>query len=346
MEHQAALTRGGEVAAAPIWDAARRALKVQIFGAGGAVGRELTAALLAGGHSPANLSLYGRSGRSMPWRGGVLRISPIPADLSFADLAFLCTPAEFSRRLAPHLTTRGTRVVDLSGAFRTRPEVPMLAPTIRDEAVGAFTQIVTLPSRYAAAVARPLWALEQALGISEVVVHALLSAASGGAGGVLRLRRELEERAEGIAAHPCTGMVGNVRAAVGEVDPQGLSEVEREIESTLIRLLARADLSCEVSAVQTDVERCDAFACSVIVRETASPAKVREILGATAGIELTEDPGGPSARSALGSDLVQVGRIRAGSRGVSSLCFFATGDQLRLGVATAALSAAAHLPLG
>jgi aspartate-semialdehyde dehydrogenase len=330
----------------PIWDAAHRALTIQIFGAGGAVGRELTAEFLAVGHPPARLALYGRRGRSMPWSGGVLRISPIPADLSYAELAFLCTPPEFSRRLAPHLTSRGTRVIDLSGAFRTRPDVPMVAPLFRDEPLGAFTQMITLPSRFAAVPARPLLLLEKAVGLEEVVLHAMLSAASGGAGGVLRLRREIEERAGGVTPHPATGMVGNLRAAVGEVDGDGRSVIEKEIESSLTRLLARSDLPLEVDAVETDVERCDAYSLSVRTRGPISPLEARRILGAAPGIELTEDPGGPSARSALGSDVVQVGRIRAGSRGVSSLCFFATGDQLRLGAAAAALSAALRLPLG
>jgi hypothetical protein len=59
---------------------------------------------------------------------------------------------------------------------------------------------------------------------------------------------------------------------------------------------------------------------------------------------LRDDPHGPRPRECAGTDPVHVGRIRAGSRGKRSLCFFAVGDQLRKGAALNALQVAGALP--
>jgi len=340
--------RQREEEAGPIlaWDAAHRGLRVQVFGAGGAAGREITAALLARGHPRARLSLFGRRGRSLDWRGESVRISPVPAQLAWAELAFLCTPPDVAARLAPVLTRAGTRVIDLSGAFRARADLPLVAPEIDPGELGAFTQLVALPSRSASVLVRPLWALERAVGLEEVVCTALFSAAAVGGREILELRSELEARQEGEEAHASTGLVANVRSVPGAAVAGGDAVAELELAGELGRLLHRPDLPMDLTGLRTDVERCDAFVLALRTRDPVTPAGAAEALAAFPGIQVEEGPEGPAARSCVGSDLVHVGRIRAGSRGATSLCCFAVGDQLRLGAANAALLAASILPVG
>ncbi|MEW6072313.1 MAG: Asd/ArgC dimerization domain-containing protein [Planctomycetota bacterium] len=331
----------------PVWDATHRRLRIQVFGAGGAAGRELVAALLAAGHPPGGLSLYGRRGRSLPWRNGVLRISPVPSELAFAELAFLCTPPAVAARLAPILVARGTRVIDFSGTGGGRRDVPIVAPGIRSGELGAFTVHVGLPTRSAAVAIRPLWALERAVGLEEIVGTVLYSCAAEGALGILERREELAalERGE-EEPHPHLGRIGNVLSLVGGPRADGRSGAEAELARDLGALLRRADLSIALTGLLGDVERVDVFAFSLRTRHPLEAVQAAEILAAAPGVVVQEELGGPSAREAAGSDLVHVGRIRAGSRGAASLCFVAVGDELRLGVANAGLWTASLLPLG
>ena len=321
------------VTPAPVtWDSSRHGLRVEVYGAGGALGREVACALLAAGHSPARLSLFARSARKLSWRGREVQIAPIPSMLQQADVAFLCTPARVTRVLAPHLAMCGTRSLDLSGAFRGETEVPLVLDGVNAQELGAFTELVAMPLRSSALLARVLCVLEREVGLGDVDVLAVLSAASWGARGILELRAELLELGQ-------TGPLENGRA--GNLLP--VNDAGEEIVQDVRRLLGRPDLLFDASAVVGDLERCDFFAVRTLLYSSLDPADAAELLAADHALEVVAEETVAAASSAVGSPRVHVARIRAGSRGPRSLCFFVLGDQLRAGAA-AALRVAARLP--
>lgn len=335
------------------WDAARRRLRVQVFGATGGAGRELVKMLLAAGHPRERLALYARRPVALEWKGTTLAVDAPPADPVAGDLAFLCTPPLAARFLAPKLVQRGARVVDLSGAFRGDPEVPLVVPEVNGGSVGLFTQLVSAPDATSAVTSLPLFALERAFGLREVAVTSLEGASGVGLDGLFRLRRELEngrcygagvERGGGASPFPAP-LVSNLIPAIGDVDPEGWSSKERRFVAEIRRLLARSDLPVEVTAVQVPVERCHAVSVAVRLSRAAPPEACAEAIAAVPGVRVDTDPYGPRPRECTGTDLVHVGRIRAGARGAGSLCFFAVGDQLRKGAALNALQVASQLPV-
>ncbi len=328
---------------APLWDATHGSWRVAIFGAGGAVGRELAGALLAAGHQPSRLSLYARTSRTVEWRGERLVIEPLPLAPPRSELAFLCLPPQLASDLAPLLASRGTRVVDLSGGLRRNAQVPLVLDEISAEGLGAFTDMVALPRRSTALIAPPLALLDRTVGLAEVDLFCILSAASGGARGMLSLRAEMAELGKrgGVPAFGETSRAGNLHPALATHD--GL-DAEREIGEELRRLLRRPDLLLDVSAVEADLERCDAFAVKLILHGELSPQSAGQILSRSGAIQVEWDERGPIPANCAGSPRVHVGRIRSGSRGGRSLCFFAAGDQLRAGAVQAALRVAARLP--
>ncbi len=331
------------------WDAAHRSLSVQVYGAAGAVGRELVAALLKHGHPARGLALFGRHARTLGWQGLELAVRPVPPTLLPARLAFLCTPPEVARQLAQALLAQGTRVIDLSGGHRWRRDVPMVEPGINMNGLGTFTQLVTLPGRTSALVARPLWALERAAGLAEVVCTVLRSSASEGTRGMLELRRQLQGAA--AAGPPVHGLAealpawaGNLIPAAGDPLLEGSCAAESEIVWDLRQLFLRPDLPVDVSAVQVGVERCDGFALTVLLKRPLTPAGAAQAMAAVAGLRVVGSATGPTAADCVRSEEVHVGRIRTGSRGPASLSFFAVGDQLRMGAVLSALEVAARLP--
>src|SRR5215469_5372398 len=96
--------------------------KVGIVGYRGYSGAELVRILERHGHVEPILLEHREESASSPWRHpqgpAVLPCDPEMIKKEGLALVFLATPPEVSMELAPPLLAHGTRVVDLSGAFR------------------------------------------------------------------------------------------------------------------------------------------------------------------------------------------------------------------------------------
>lgn len=314
-----------------------RAWNVAVVGATGAVGRELLQLLADSGHPRERIRCFGRSD-VLPLEEG-----------SRVDLAFLCTPSAVSFELAPRLAEQGTRVVDLSSAFRMDPEVPLVIPEINGALLDAGPRLVANPNCTTAIAALPLAVLDSAAGLEEVVVVSYQAASGAGRAGLGALDAELREavgltRPAGTEESPFPATLAlNVIPGVAEPDESGATGEERKIVAELQKILSRPDLLVEATTARVPVERCHSVAVHARLARPLSPDAARTLLRGAPGIVLVDDPHGPRPRECAGTDPVHVGRVRAGARGGRSLCFFAVGDQLRKGAALNALQIAARL---
>jgi aspartate-semialdehyde dehydrogenase len=266
------------------------------------------------------------------------------------DLAFLCTPAEVSRDLAPQLAEDGVRVIDLSSAYRMRSEIPLVIPEINGECLDRGPRIVANPNCTTAVAALPLAVLDRAAHLEEVIVVSYQAASGAGIRGLATLETETRacagldpEDPPSDSPFPAT-LALNVIPAVADVDPEGWSGEERKIDEELRKILSRPDLVVEATTARVPVERCHSVAVHARFRRAITPAEAKRALASAPGVLLSEDPHGPRPRECAGTDPVHVGRVRAGTRGAGSLCFFAVGDQLRKGAALNAFQIAARLP--
>jgi aspartate-semialdehyde dehydrogenase len=338
------------------WTDEHRRLQVAVVGASGAVGEELLALLLAAKHPIDGLDLLAR-------RYGKLEIGPertrlslrpleslsTASDLPGCDLAFLCTPSEVSRVLGPTLAEAGIRVIDLSSALRMRADVPLVVPEINSDELKARPRLIANPNCTTAIAALPLSVIQRLAPLEEVIVVSYQAASGAGAAGLSTLAAEAREDAglpaAGAATSPFAARLSrNVIPAIAEVDERGISGEEQKISDELRKILRLPQLPVESTTARVPVERCHSVAVHLRVKGDLDPARVREALREAPGIRLEEDPHGPRPLESARTDAVHVGRIRAGSRGRGSLCFFAVGDQIRKGAALNALQIAAALP--
>lgn len=220
-----------------------------IVGVSGYSGMEL-ARLLAG--HPALLLTFATSDRwagkplgsrmSIGGPGAGLRVQPqgeLAALAASAQVVFLCTPPEVSMDLAPRLLNAGTRVVDLSGAFRlpagayprwygfehAAPEALAEAVYSLPEATGNASavrqaRLVSNPGCYPTASALPLVALLRA-GVIEP--RGLIVDAKSGTTGAGRKATEAmsfsevagDFRAYRVLAHQHTPEIERILALAG-----------------------------------------------------------------------------------------------------------------------------------
>jgi aspartate-semialdehyde dehydrogenase len=335
-------------------------LRCAIIGATGAVGRELFELLLDADHPLENIEVRARSVTDIELpRGRTMNVRPLdssPAALRGArwDLAFLCTPSELSRSLAPALVEAGVRVIDLSSAHRLSPDVPLVVPEINGQELAGAPRLIANPNCTTAIAALPLAVIDRAAGLAEVILVSFQAASGAGWSGLETLARESSRGAGAASAEP--GPAGaspfpavlalNVIPAVADVDRDGISGEEHKVMDEMRRILGRPGLTIEVTTTRVPVERCHSVALHVKTERDLTPEVLRELLAQAPGIALTSDPHGPRPRECAGTDPIHVGRIRRGARGSRSLCFFAVGDQLRKGAALNALQVAARLPAG
>jgi aspartate-semialdehyde dehydrogenase len=327
----------------PLWSSLQRQLRVQIYGAGEALGKELAVELLSAGHPIQGLRLFGRQARIMGWKEQRLEVHGIVENLPEADIAFLCMPREFTQPLMDQLGRTSTRVVDLSGYGKSDASTPFFTGQAKRDQVGAFTPMVTLPTRSAVGLARALTCLERSAGLTELSVVGMIAAASEGSRGILDLRDEYAafDGSEKIA--PEDRRLGNLRPALGEQigDPGGW--LEQEIRSDVLRILGRPELPFELSALEGGAERCDAFVVRARLRAPLGLDALGEAFGHAEGMVLHAGLQGPLPQSLSGDGRVHVGRLRHGAGGEGTLSFLVVADQLRVGGAGIALQAAQQI---
>jgi aspartate-semialdehyde dehydrogenase len=335
------------------WTDAHRAQHVSVIGATGAVGRELCTLLVQAKHPLERIHALARAECAIEAAGARLSVRALPQTrdglhAARTQLAFLCTPSEISLELAPALCELGTRVIDLSSAFRMRADVPLVVPEINPQALAGGARLIANPNCTTVMAAMPLAVIERICGLEEVVVVSFQAASGAGVPGLETLQAEARE-ASGLPvgqrrASPFPAQLAlNVIPGVAAVDELGISGEEHKVIAEMRKILGRPGLVVEATTTRVPVERCHSVAVHVKTARDYSLPELIAALRAAPGVEVTDDPHGPRPRECAGLDPVFVGRIRAGTRGARSLCFFAVGDQIRKGAALNALQIAAAL---
>ena len=181
-----------------------KGINVGIFGATGAVGKEMikvldrrkfpidTIQLFASERSAGKrtIIIHGKvvsteSNREKNYigtmqdihNGGICIQNADGADPSSLDLALLAISGSWSRANAERLAEQCT-VIDNSSAFRYEDGIPLIIPEINPQAVGD-ANLIANPNCTTAIAALPLWQLHQHFGGLERVSIATYQAASG-----------------------------------------------------------------------------------------------------------------------------------------------------------------------
>lgn len=114
-------------------------LKVAVFGATGAVGKEMLT-ILAERMFPAEtvfaLATRKSVGREVSYGDKTLKVKDVETfDYSSVDLVLMSAGGEPSKVWAPKIAAAGAIVIDNSSAWRMDPDVPLVVPEVNPEAV-------------------------------------------------------------------------------------------------------------------------------------------------------------------------------------------------------------------
>ena len=256
-------------------------------------------------------------------------------DFSRVELVFLTGAAELAERWLISALDAGCKVVD-DTAFSRQAAVPLLLPEwlVDGRLPAEVEQRIAVPGAVATALALALRPLHNAYGLERLQGVSLQSVSGAGTTGIEALSSEvrnlfnsqpLDEFALGQR------IAFNLLPQIGALDADGWSNEECKIRDETRRLLQHAQLPVHFTAVRVPIFYSHALIITVDLQRAADIEGVQQALTA-AGIQLIAAPDWPTPQSAIGSEQMQIGRLRLSADG-KILSFWGVIDNLRRGAA-------------
>jgi aspartate-semialdehyde dehydrogenase len=332
---------------------AARGRLVSLIGATGAVGEEILRCLSDRDIPGLELRAFASpesEGREVEFAGELLKTEAVRPERVFgadprrADVVLCAAPGVVQSLLTQARETR-TPLVDVSGGLELDPGVPLLLPG--DPVPRSDGPVLAVPRGVVAGLGLALRPLHAAAALSRLSIVTLESASGVGRGGV----GELSEQTMTLL-NSMTGEAGQAQAfpqplafdnlpEVGDRLEDGETSEERRLRHVLRRLLAAPALPVEVTRVRTPVFGGSLACVHASFRDEISPERAGQLWEEAPGVEVLPELELPTARSSVGTDVVQIGRVRrVGDGAAGALAFVLALDELRRGAALGVVEAA------
>ena len=243
---------------------------------------------------------------------------------------------------------RGAVVVDNGNDFRMDKRVPLVVPEVNAEALRRHQGFVANPNCSTIQMVMAVAPLHRRARIRRIVATTFQSVSGTGRGAVVELERQVRDVPAGRPANPEIypyQIFGNVIAQIGSLQegfPGYYSEEVKMIRETR-KILGAPDLAVSATCVRVPVGFAHAEAVNVEFEEKLSAAEAREILAASPGVTVIDEPGEskyPMPLDAAGKDDTFVGRIREDPCRPNTLDLWCVADNIRKGAATNAVQIA------
>ena len=269
-------------------------------------------------------------------------------DFSRVDLAFFCGRTALSERYAEAAAAHAW-VIDGSAAYRTRPDVPLVAADVNPGALDAVGPrgLIALPGSASVALATVLAPLHARAALERVEVATYQAVSGSGRGAMDELAGETVAMLSGKKARGRAfgrQIAFNVIPQVDVLEEDGVSREERRLWEESRRVLGLPRLAINATAVRVPVFFGHSLAVHASFERSLSVADAEEMLRRGTGLSLieadspTEFP--TPATLATAPDKVYVGRVRPDPTRDRALNFWVVADNVRKCAAHNAVSVA------
>jgi len=243
---------------------------------------------------------------------------------------------------------RGCVVIDNGDDFRMDPRVPLVIPEVNPEALRQSQGLISNPNCSTIQMVVALAPLHRAARIRRIVVTTFQSVSGTGGAAVAELERQVRDVPAGKPArpeqypHPIFGNVIPQVSTLKEIYPGYYGEEIKMIRETR-KILSEPDLAVTATCARVPVALAHSEAINVEFEGKLSADRAREILAASPGVIVVDDPAKsryPMPLDAAGRDEVFVGRIREDPSRANTLDLWCVADNIRKGAATNAIQIA------
>ena len=325
---------------------------IAIAGATGAVGADMLKTLEKRDFPIGNLRLLASArsvGKKLEFRGEMIEVEELKHD-SFKniDIALFSAGAERSKEFANSAVDAGAVVVDNSSAFRMDENVPLIVPEVNPEDIRNHNGIIANPNCSTIIMVVAVYPLHKAKKLKRLVVSTYQAASGAGAAAMQELEDQTLALLQGgeINAEKFVHPIAfNLFPHIDVFLDNGYTKEEMKMLHETRKIMHLPSLNISCTCVRVPVSRAHSEALNMEFEEEVTPDEVREIISASPGVILRDNPAKneyPMPKDASGIDEVLVGRIRedcsrSDRRGIE---MFISGDQLLKGAALNAVQIA------
>jgi aspartate-semialdehyde dehydrogenase len=320
-------------------------IKVAVFGATGAVGKEMLT-ILAERLFPAEevhaLASRRSIGTELSYGDRTLKCKDAETfDFSKVDLVLMSAGGDVSKEWAPKIAKAGALVIDNSSAWRMDPDVPLVVPEVNSEALGQIRKgIVANPNCSTIQTVVALKPLHDAAGITRVSAATYQSVSGGGQNPMDELWRQTRAIYVNDPVEPehfPKQIAFNVIPKIDVFMEDGATKEEWKMTVETKKILdPKIKLFATCARVPVFVGHC--VAAHIEFEREISAAQARSILREAPGLMLIDrpdedDPAFVTPVESVGEFATFVSRVREDPTVENGLAMWIVSDNLRKGAA-------------
>ncbi|MFH1725643.1 MAG: aspartate-semialdehyde dehydrogenase [Elusimicrobiota bacterium] len=338
----------------------KKGLRVAIVGATGMVGYVLLERLERR-RFPVGTLLPFSSGRS---RGAAVRfrgrrVAAPGVDvkaLRSADIVFLVSSDEVSKRYGKALAREGVWVIDDSSAFRMDPEVPLVIPEVNAGALSRDKRLVAGPNCTTSGLAVAGYPLHLRARARRVRMASYQAVSGAGREPLLEYYAQVRRGARSMTGKDILPRLPAAKARafpkpiafslfphVGSFDERGDSGEENKVRNELRKIWSAPKLEVSSTTVRVPVIRGHSLAVWIETDKPLSPRRAEALLARAPGVTLWKRGDYPTVYETGGTDPVHVGRIRRSRATPRELAMWVVSDNLLKGAALNSIQVAERL---
>ena len=322
----------------------KKAVKIGILGATGAVGQEMMKILEERNFPVASLRpiASGRSaGKTLKFKGQDVTIAEASDDaFEGLDIVLGAVENDIAERFAPAIVKAGAVFVDNSSAFRLDPNVPLVIPEINPEDVNWHKGIIANPNCTTIVTLVAINALSKESPIETIIASSYQAVSGAGKNGIDELHNEVAALSESKTYEPKVfqyQIAYNVIPQIGGEAFAGYTSEEMKMQNEGRKILHLPELKVSCTCVRVPVVRSHSVSVVLRTKEKISVERARELIANAPGCRLVDDLKNkqyPMPLDTSDQDIIFVGRIRDDLTDERGLNLWCCGDQVRKGAAT------------
>ncbi|KMK77267.1 aspartate-semialdehyde dehydrogenase [Alkalihalobacillus pseudalcaliphilus] len=301
---------------------------VAVVGATGAVGQQMLKTLSERNFPIDQLKLLSSkrsAGTKIKYKGIEYTVEEAtPDSFEGIHIALFSAGGSVSKKLAPEAVKRGAVVVDNTSAYRMDPNVPLVVPEVNEQDIAKHQGIIANPNCSTIQMVVALEPIRQNLGLKKVVVSTYQAVSGAGLEAIEEMHDQTKAILNGdeVKAEilPCSGDKKHYQIAFNAI-PQidlfqenGYTFEEMKMINETKKIMHMADLEVAATCVRLPIETGHSESVYIETEKGGtSVAEVKELLAASAGITVQDDPENqiyPMASTSVGKNDVFVGRLR------------------------------------
>ena len=334
----------------------KSAYRVAVVGIGG-VGAEMIRVLKQRNFPCASLQVFARGARPEVVDGVTYQVEQVSEEaFDQIDVALFAGGEKADDHFGLRALQRRRQVsglselvvIDNGNAFRMYPHVPLVVPEVNPEALRTHEGLIANPNCSTIQMVVALKPLHDYARIKRIVVSTYQAASGKSAQARAELLKQTQAAAAGRTPEVDTAifpyqLYGNCLPHIDVFLPDGYTKEELKMAQETRKILADETIQISATAVRVPVDNAHAESINVEFYEPLSVDIARELLDASPGIVLLDDPAHnryPLQSEATGTDPVYVGRLREDRSVAYGLNLWVVADNLRKGAALNAVQIA------